>query len=115
MNPINLLIVITFLIGIVVIILHLLKQYNIHIVTSARTTVTLFSQCNYTGTSVPVTLGFHKIAEFGELAPIMSIQVPPGLSVTLMKNGGSVLIFTTSEPCVYYTRFMITSINVETL
>jgi len=110
-----LLIALTLLIGIVVITLYLRKRYNIHQVSSTAPTVTLFSQCNYIGTRVPVALGFHKIAEFGSLDPIMSIQVPSGLSVTLMKNGGGVLIFTTSVPCVYYTRFMITSINVSTL
>jgi len=90
--------------------LGLLKTNDVMI--GGATTVTLFSKCNYTGTKVPISLGFHKITEFGAMAPIMSIKIPKGLAMTIMKNGGGTMTLTENVPCVYLTRFMIVSINI---
>ena len=81
----------------------------------ASSSVMLYPKCNYLGTARSVPVGRHPIAEFGTMAPIMSISVPRGMSVTIMKTGGGTVTLPASQSCIYYTRYMISSITVALL
>ena len=62
--------------------------------------VRMFSLCNYKGTVRYIAPGYYKISYFGNLAPIMSVDVPQGMVFTMVLTNGQVVNITRDVPCM---------------
>lgn len=74
--------------------------------------VMIYSDCYYKGIPRLIQSGYYKIASFGDMPPIMSIDVPKGMIFTMLLRDGRVININHDIPCMRFTRYQIVSIRV---